>query len=399
MSISRLTKKVDALGSTWEQFKQVNDRRLSEVEKKGSADPLTIEQLGRMNSAIDGYKSRLDSVETVLNRPMGSVAGVEYGSADVNEHKQAFCGYLRKGIEDDLSHLEKKALSVGSDSDGGYLVTPSMSQNIVSAVFESSPMRQLASVETISSDSLEIIEDNDEAGAGWSAAEAAIVADSTTPDVGKKIINVHELVAQPKATQKLIDDSSVDVEAWLGGKLVDVFSRLENAAFINGNGVGKPKGILNYAAGTSWGQIEQIASGTSGEVDADSIIDLFYSLKEEYATHATFLMNRATAQQVRLLKEGSTGQYLWNPGLASGAADTLMGVPVMQAADMPTPAADSLSIALADFSRAYQIVDRTGVRILRDPFTEKPFVKFYTTKRVGGDVVNSEAIKLLKLSA
>jgi HK97 family phage major capsid protein len=399
MSISRLTKKVDALGSTWEQFKQVNDRRLSEVEKKGSADPLTIEQLGRMNSAIDGYKSRLDSVETVLNRPMGSVAGIEYGSADVNEHKQAFCGYLRKGIEDDLSHLEKKALSVGSDSDGGYLVTPSMSQNIVSAVFESSPMRQLASVETISSDSLEIIEDNDEAGAGWSAAEAAIVADSTTPDVGKKIINVHELVAQPKATQKLIDDSSVDVEAWLGGKLVDVFSRLENAAFINGNGVGKPKGILNYAAGTSWGQIEQIASGTSGEVDADSIIDLFYSLKEEYATHATFLMNRATAQQVRLLKEGSTGQYLWNPGLASGAADTLMGVPVMQAADMPTPAADSLSIALADFSRAYQIVDRTGVRILRDPFTEKPFVKFYTTKRVGGDVVNSEAIKLLKLSA
>ncbi len=402
MSITRLTKKVDNLGSAWEQFKSINDRRLQEIEKKGVADTLTLEQLNKINHVIDGYKSRLDHVETAVNRPvLGAVTGMETGKSFdpiVAEHKEAFCGYLRKGVEDDLSLLERKALSVGVDAEGGYMVTPTMSQTITQAIFESSPIRQLASVETISSDSLEIIEDYNEAGAGWSASETAAVSESTTPDIGKKIINVHELVAQPKATQKLIDDSSVDIEAWLSGKLVDVFSRLENAAFINGDGSGKPKGILTYTAGTSWGQIEQIDSGTDGETTADSLIELFYALKEEYATHATFLMNRATAQQVRQLKD-VTGGYIWNPGLAAGTFDTLMGVPVMMAADMPSPATNSLSVAVGDFSRAYQIVDRTGVRILRDPYTEKPFVKFYTTKRVGGDVINTEAIKILKLAA
>jgi len=397
MSINRLTKQVEALGGAWEQFKSVNDRRLHEIERKGSADPLTLEHLGKINHALDGYKERLSGVETALARPSfgGAVGG--FGSPIQNEHKEAFCAYLRKGVDDDLVHLEKKALSAGTDADGGFLVTPKMSNVITKTVFETSPMRQLAAVQTVSTDSLELIEDTVEAGAAWSASETAAVVDSTTPTIGKKTIVAHELVAQPKATQKLIDDASVDIEEWLAEKLTEVFVRKENTAFVSGDGIGKPNGILSYAAGVSWGQVEQVASGDSGNVTADSIIDLYYSLKEEYATHATFLMNRSTAQQVRLLKEATTGQYLWNPGLVAGAPDTLLGVPVMQAADMPTPAADSLSIALADFARAYQIVDRTDIRILRDPYTEKPFVKFYTTKRVGGDVVNFEAIKLLKL--
>ena len=159
MSISRLTKRVEAMGSAWEQFKGINDRRLHEIERKGSADPLTIEQLGKINNVIDGYKERLSSVETAISRP--SVGG-DFGSAltpVMSEHKEAFCGYLRKGVEDDLAFLEKKALSVGSDPDGGYLVTPNMSDRIIKSVFETSPMRQIAAVERISSDSLEIIDE------------------------------------------------------------------------------------------------------------------------------------------------------------------------------------------------------------------------------------------------
>lgn len=397
MTISQLTKKIDGLGRNWEEFKSVHERKLQEIEKKGSADVLTSEYLKRLNNSFDSQNERLSSLETAYSRPTYGKSYEQPYSNAVMEYKEAFNQYIRKGTEDDLAYFEKKALSVGSDPDGGYLVTPQISNKIIETVFETSPMRQLASIETISSDVLEIIEDNDEAAAGWTASETAVVTETATPTIGKKTITVHELVAQPKATQKLIDDSSIDIESWLASKLTDVFVRKENTAFVSGTGTGQPKGILTYAAGTAWGQVEQINSGTDATVTADSIIDLFYALKEDYVGQATFLMNRATAQQVRLLKD-SNGQYLWNPGLGAGMPDTLLGLPVKQAADMPSPASASLSIALADFKRAYQIVDRTGVRILRDPYTEKPFVKFYSTKRVGGDVTNFEAIKLLNLA-
>ena len=397
-TMTRLTKQVDSLGSAWEQFKQVNERRINEIEKKGHADTLTVDQLNRINHMIDSQKQRLDGMETAMSRP---AMGFDYGrvvNAAEAEHKEAFCQYLRKGVEEDLVHLEKKALSATSDPDGGYLITPQMSAAIARTVHETSPIRQLASVETISTDSLEVLEDTGEAAAGWTT-ETGAVSETATPQFGKKTIPVHELYAQPKATQKLIDDSSINIEAWLGEKLTDIFSRKENTTFVNGDGIGKPRGILTYAAGTDWASIEQLVSTSNGAVTSDSVIKLYYALKEDYATRATFLMNRATVQQVRLLKEATTNQYLWQPGLTAGAPDTLLGLPVMQAADMPAPATGSLSIALADFRRAYQIVDRYGIRILRDPYTEKPFVKFYSTKRVGGDVVNFEAIKLLKLSA
>lgn len=394
MQLSEISERVNALGNAWEQFKSVNDRRLREIEKKGGADPLTEDQLSRINNALDGYKERLGHMEVAMQRPgLGGEGKVEH-----NEHKAAFCQYIRKGIDNNLPGLEKKALSVGSDPDGGYLVTGGMAQHIVKTVFETSPMRNLAATQTISSDSLEVIEDYDEAAAGWTS-ESGSISDSDTPQIGKKIIPVHELYAQPKATQKLIDDASIDVEAWLADKLADIFSRKENTAFISGDGVGKPRGILSYAAGTGWGSIEQVDSGSNGAVTADSLFLLYYSLKEEYASRATFLMHRSIVQAVRLLKEATTNQYLWNPGLAAGAPDTLLGAPVVQAADMPIAATDSLSIVLGDFKAAYQIVDRVGIRTLRDPFTDKPFVKFYTTKRVGGDVVNFEAVKLLSLSS
>lgn len=399
MSTTEIASRVNALGTAWEQFKSVNDRRLQEVERKGSADPLTLDQLHNINHAMGNYKERLDRMETAMVRPTLGGGSALMTDPLTQEHKNAFCSYLRKGVEGDLPKLEAKALSVGSDPDGGYLVTATMSERIVKIVNETSPMRQLARVETISSDSLELIEDTQDFAAGWTT-ETGAVTTTDTPQLGKKVITLYELYAQPKATQKLIDDSSVDIEMWLSEKLADVFSRKENTAFISGDGSGKPKGILSYAAGTSWGQIEQLESAAgSALIDADSIVNLYYKLKEEYATRATFLMNRSVMQLVRLLKETTTGQYLWQPGLAAGAADTLMGIPVMQAADMPAAALDNLVIAVGDFQSAYQIVDRSGIRVLRDPYTDKPFVNFYTTKRVGGDVVNFEAIKLLKATA
>lgn len=397
MSLNEITNRVNALGSAWEQFKSVNDRRLQEIEKRGAADPLTLEQLNNINHALDDTKARLSQVETAVNRPAMAL-DYSYKSSDpmAHEHKAAFCAYLRKGVTSELVHWEQKALSVGSAPDGGYLVRPHISENIIKTVFETSPMRQVASVETISSDSLELIEDRMEADAGWTS-ETGARSDTNTPQISKKVIPVHEIYAQPKATQKLIDDAHIDIEVWLAEKLSDTFSHKENAAFINGDGVGKPRGILTYGAGTDWGQIEQIHSLSSGAITAEGIILLYYALKENYAVRASFMMNRASIQAVRLLKEPSTNQYIWQPGLATSVPDTLLGVPVIQAADMPVPSSGSLSVVVADFASAYQIVDRTGIRVLRDPFTDKPFVKFYTTKRVGGDVVNFEAVKLLKL--
>lgn len=399
MSITDVTDRVNALGNAWSEHKRINDQRLAEIERKGNADPLYSEHLNKIGNALDMHKSRLDAIETAAFRPaQGFEAKGEFSPAVHSQYTKAFCNYLRKGMDAGLEAMELKALSVGTDADGGYLVTPTMSANIVKTVADNSPMRSLASIETISSDALEIIQDYDAAASGWTT-ETGAVSDSTTPQIAKKTIAVFELYAQPKATQKLIDDSAVDIEAWLSEKVSDSFLAKENAAFISGNGTSQPKGILTYAAGTSFGQIEQVVSGAAGAVTADGIVELFYALKEEYAQRASFLMNRSVVQSVRLLKETTTDQYLWQPGLAAGAPDTLFGVPVVQAADMPVAAANSLSIAVADFARAYQIVDRIGIRVLRDPYTEKPFVKFYTTKRVGGDVVNFEAIKIQKLAA
>lgn len=397
MSLSEITDRVHQLGHAWEQFKQVNDARLRDIEKKGQADPLYNEHLSRINQALDSYKSRVDQLETAHARPGVAITEEKANRSSQSEYGKAFRLYLRKGMDAGLEHLQTKTLSAGIDADGGFLITDTMSERIVRIVNESSPMRRLATVETISSDALDVIEDTQDMGASW-VAETGVRADTTTPDIGKHVISVHEMFAQPKATQKLVDDASIDIEQWVAEKVGDRFARLESTAFISGTGTGQPQGILAYPAGTAWGQIQQVNSGTSAVVTGDSLIRLFYALKDEYARRATFLMNRSVVQSVRLLKGTTNDQYLWQPGLAAGAPETLLGVPVVHAADMPVAAANSLSVAVGDFRSGYLIVDRAGVRILRDPFTDKPFIKFYTTKRVGGEVVNYEAIKLLRLA-
>lgn len=388
---------VDALASAFEEFKAANDECLRQKADKGAVDTLTEAKVARLNHEIDGLRDGLDRTRASLNRPARGAAGAAIDDPAVAEHKAAFRSYLRKGDDSGLARIESKALSVESDPEGGYMVTPEMSATIVSTVFESSPLRAVAAVEAIGSDSLELLVDKAEAGAGW-VAETEARPETTTPDLAKVVIPVHEVYAEPRATQKLIDDASIDVEAWLAAKVADKFARMEATAFVAGTGVGQPRGILTYPAGTSWGQIEQVNSGTSAVIVADALIDLQHALKEAYDANAVWLVNRVAMGDIRKLKD-TTDQYLWQPGLQIDGVETLLGRPIHTAADMPAPAASSLSVAYGDFRRGYQIVDRIGIRVLRDPFTAKPYVKFYTTKRVGGDVVNFEAIKLQKLAA
>lgn len=398
MTIQEVTERVHTLGNAWEEFKHVNDARLNEIEHKGYADPLYLEHLRKINDAIDNTKSRIDRIETVQARPGFEMSGAT-SLAGNSEYKAAFNNYLRKGMDAALEALQTKALSVGTDSNGGFLVPNEVAQMIVGIVNESSPMRSLATVETISSDALDLVQDPNDFAAAWGDETTDRSAvDSATPSLSRLSIATFEMYSQPKATQKLIDDGSINIEQWIAQKVGDKFARLEATSFITGDGTTMPQGILSLPAGTTFGtQIEQKTTGVSAVVTADSLIQLYYALKDEYAKRATFLMHRTTVQAVRLLKEATTNQYLWQPGLTAGTPDSLLGVPVKISADMPVPGASSLSVAVGDFKRAYLIVDRIGIRTLRDPFTAKPFVKFYTTKRVGGVVMNTDAVKILKL--
>lgn len=306
-------------------------------------------------------------------------------------YRKAFRKYLRRD-EAGMSHEELKAMSVGSDPDGGVTVTPFMSARIVEKVFEGDPFRQLCNIETIGTDALELTEDLDEAGDGWEG-ETVVGAETTTPQLKKKRIQVHNQYARPRATQKLLEDSSINIEQWLANKVGQKFLRTEGAAFVTGDGIMRPRGFLTYANGTAYGQVEQTALGAAATITTDGLIDLQFSLLEEYLMRATWAMNRLTVASIMKLKDGD-GQYIWRPGILAGQPSTLLGLPMRMSTTMPIVAANALSLAIADWNEFYTIVDRLGITVQRDPFTVKPFVEFYTRRRVGGDVVNFQAGKI-----
>ena len=394
MHLNDITTKVNKLANTWEQFKSVNERRLDEIEKKGSSDPLTLNQLKKIDESMTKYQDSLDKIETVLNRPS---TGRDVLKSSDCEYKQAFCNYIKKGIESEIANLERKQLSNPNNEELGYSVTHKMNEHISTLLIQNSPMRQISSVMEISSDALELIEDREEGLSGWSQNSLTDIEATKETIFTKKTVLVHELYAQPKVTQKLIDDPRIDVEEWLSRKLANIFTKQENTAFINGDGAGKPKGILSYEDGTEWGKIERIKTATS-TLNADDVIKLFFSIKEIYANDTNFLMSRDALQKIRMLKDNN-GQYLWQPNLSENGKSSLFGVDIKVSTDMPNVENGKLPIAFGNFKSAYQIVDRGNMRVLRDPFTHKPYVKFYTTKRVGGDVVNFDAIKLLEISS
>ncbi len=411
------------IARAFDSFKSENDARLSQIERKGAADSMTELKVNRLNEEISKLSEESKSVKTAMSRSsLGLENSTEFkeadmfalerkhaftNGADVNtyrNYKSALNNYLRKNNAGS-SIEEVKSLSVGSDPDGGYAVTPDMSGRISSLVFETSPLRQVANVATIGTDALEGFNDLTDATSGW-VGETEGRTETGAPKIGEWRIPVHEQYAEPRATQKLLDDAMFDVEGYLAGKIADKLARMENSAFVNGDGIRKPRGILTYDAGVPSAEkfdvIEQLNSGADGafaSTDAgDALINLVYSLKSPYRDNAVFMMNRDTLAEVRKLKDAN-GNYLWQPDFQQKEGGTLLGFKVIEAEDMPAIGSDSLSIAFGDFNAGYQIVDRQGLNILRDSFTAKPYVKFYTTKRVGGDVVNFEAIKLMKFAA
>lgn len=411
----------DQFSKDWADFKTANTKLL-EAKAAGKSVADLEEKVSKLNASLDAHQAnadRLAKIETALKRlPNGSGSDSKL-TPEQAEHKAAYMAWVRKGADEGkLAEIERKALQVSDDTSGGFMVHADMGGRIVRRIFETSPIRQFATTTTISTDALEGPTDTNEADAGW-VGETGARAQTNTPKIGLWRIPTHELFAQPAATQKLLDDAAWDPETWLSGKIADKMARMENAAFVNGNGVTQPRGFLTYPtiaedAALDYTAIKKVGiikTGTANDfpavpatgsdpAQADPLINLIFSMKTQYreAAGTAFAMHRTTFGRVRRLRD-NLGNYLWQPGLG-GVPSTLMGYPIAEFNDMPALGATSkLAIAFANWREAYQIVDRQGVRVLRDPYTAKPFVLFYSVKRTGGDLVNFEAIKLLSFSA
>lgn len=434
----------DRIGEAFEAFKKSHDEEIVGI-KKGFSDVVTTDKLTRINEALDksveakaaldakieAERKHVDELEKKLNKLglsnddqgkrtlelkifNGTLAALaadrkkaftQLDETGLDAYKAAFDHYTREGKEN-LSNEEVKTLSAGSDPDGGYFVTPDVTGGIVKKVYETSPVRQLANVRTISTDSLEGIEDLGEAGAGY-AGEHTVSGDGTTPQVGKWKIDVHNLDTEPKVTQQLLDDAVIDVEGWLSEKIGAKFGRFENKEFVTG-AAGKIRGFLagypvaaDDGSGVDWGKIGYVGTGVNGDFAAttkgDKLHDLMGLLKNEYLPGAVWMTRRSVITTIRKFKDGQ-GNYLWQPSFVAGQPETILGHAVSRMEDFPVLATGSLSLAFGDLKQAYLVIDRQGIRVLRDPYTAKGYIKFYTTKRTGGGVVNFEAIKLMKFS-
>ena len=355
-----------------------------------------------MTTRLNQKEERQTMIQTksqpVTGRPVLSV------QAEVAApHQKAFDAYVRSGDDDGLRGLvlEGKAMSTAVAGDGGYLVDPQTAASVQSVLKSSASLRQVANVVTVEATSYDVLVDTSDVGHGW-ATETAGTTETGTPSIERITIPLHELSALPKASQRLLDDAAFDIEGWLAGRIADKFARAEAAAFVGGDGVDKPKGFLTHAKVDNdvwtWGNLGYVPTGVDGAFgSADVIVDVVYALGAPYRANAVFVMNSKTAGAVRKLKDAD-GRFLWSDGLAAGEPARLMGYPVLIAEDMPDIASGSHAIAFGDFGVGYTVAERPDLRILRDPFSAKPHVLFYATKRVGGDVSDFAAIKLVKFA-
>jgi HK97 family phage major capsid protein len=388
----------------FEAFKETNDERLARSEKR-AGDVVLDEKLARIDAAMDAQARRLDEITLKSARPaLGGERGAVRSAAAL-EHKQAFDVYVRAGESSGLRALELKALSVGSNPDGGYLVPPEVEIEIGRRLTAISPIRSIAGARAISGNVYKKPFMTAGPAVGW-VGETGARSQTASPTLDELSFPAMELYAMPAATSTLLEDSAVNIDEWLAQEVEQVFAAQEGTAFVTGDGANKPKGFLNYTtvanASWSWGNVGYIASGAAGAFPAsnpsDVLVDLIYAVNAGYRQNAVFVMNRKTQSAIRKFKD-TAGNYLWQPPAVAGGRASLMTFTVVEAEDMPDIAANSLSIAFGDFNRGYLIVDRAGVTVLRDPYTAKPYVLFYTTKRVGGGVQDFDAIKLMKFSA
>ena len=361
------------------------------VARQDAAD----QALGALRGDVEEVKSRLDKVSRAAGRPaLGDDAATP-------ELKGFVDGYLRHGRTGEL-----KSLTQGVPADGGYAVPRQIDAAIAAQLKKLSPIRGIAQVVQVGSSGYRKLISNGGTASGW-VSETAARPETATSKFTEIAPPFGELYANPSASQAMLDDAAFDLESWLAGEISGEFARAEGAAFISGSGTNQPKGFLTHPtsnagdAARAFGTLQFLVSGHATAFDAApeaKLIDLVQSLKAGHRQGAVFVMNSATLGQVRKFK-AADGTFIWQPGIIDGAPARLLGYPVIEAEDMPDVAANAFPIAFGNFANGYLIAERTDTRILRDPYTNKPFVNFYATKRVGGQVLDSDAIKLLKISA
>jgi HK97 family phage major capsid protein len=397
--------------AAFEAFKGANDARLDEIERKRSADTLLEEKVARIDQAVGAAQARLDRVVSEWRRPgiesdgrHPSVPAVGRATSPLHgeETKAAFDGYLKTGQS---FGLELKAgLSTASNS-AGYVVPEQTERAIERRLMAGSPMREIATVRTVGAGVFRKPVSTAGVASGW-VAETAARPETDPATLALLEFPSADLYANPAATQSLLDDALIDLDEWLAAEVEDAFAAQETTAFVTGDGVNKPRGFLSYPivadASAVWGEIGSVASGAAGAFaqnsPTDRLIDLVYAPKAQYRPNGRFVMNRKTVSAVRKFKDAD-GNYIWQPAQRAGETASLLGYRVTEIETMPDIAANSAAIAFGDFQRGYLIVDRAGVRVLRDPYSAKPYVLFYTTKRAGGGVQNFDAIKVMKFSA
>jgi HK97 family phage major capsid protein len=431
--IAEVKSLIEKQGQAWEEFKKTNDALIA-AKADGKAFGDLEAKLVKVTADLDKLaemKSTVEAALTKINRPdFGSdkeaVSLVEEakgfnharkqnpnmrGEIGVDEYKaykSAFWNMVRKG-RDSLEEGERKAMIAGDDANGGYFLPPPTVGRIVKKLYELSPIRAIATVQPISTSALAGLYDNDQGTAAY-VGEIASRTNTTTPTLGKYRLEAFEIYANPKASQTLLDDAAVDVEAWLADKIANKFGRFEASEFINGIGANAVSGFaVAYTlaatgdATRTWGQIEKVKTGANGDFaassPADKLFDLLQAFKTQYLNNAKWVTTREVIAKIRKFKEATTNAYMWQPGLQQGTPDSLLGYPIVMAQDVPALATGSASLWMGDWKEAYTIVDRQGMRTIRDNLTDKPNVQFYTTARVGGGVLNFEAIKAMTFEA
>jgi HK97 family phage major capsid protein len=400
--------KLDAIHRAFEEFKSKQNTVIAEEIKTATSDVVRREEVDRINATITKelaeLRDGLKAAELAAKRP---AIGDGRMTAAQAEHKEAWTKWVRKGVDAGLEDLERKALNVTTSADGGFAVPEQLDRTILDLIKLVSPVRSVANVITIGGADYKKLVNLHGTASGW-VGETSSRAETSSPQFAELSPFMGEIYANPAATQRALDDVFFDAEAWLADEIALEFAQAEGTAFISGDGTNKPKGFLAYTINASadgvrtFGHLQAIKTGvaagfratTTSSNPGDTFIDVIHSMKSPLRQGASWMMNTATEAAVRKFRDVD-GNYIWRPGLVEGQPSSILGYPVVEAANMPDIATTSNPIAFGNWRRGYTIVDRMGTRMLRDPYTNKPYVMFYTTKRVGGMVVDSEAIKIL----
>lgn len=393
VELKEIKEVADELGGKFTEFKNANDKRLEAIDQEKSALSGKVDAINEQLSDLEDVKTQLETLQKQQNRP-GTT------NAEAEAYKRDFIKFITKG---DASGIQTKAVNTTTDADGGFAVPEELDRSILEIERDMSPMRQVCNTITVSTDDYKRVVNIGGAASGW-VGETDSRPETNAPKLATVSAFMGEIYANPAATQKSLDDIFFNAEQWLTSELAIEFSEKEGAAYLSGDGTNKPKGILAYTLAQTaddaraFGTVENMLAAGTDAITSDELISLIYKAKAGYRRNASFMMNRLTLAEIRKLKD-SQGQYLWQPSLQAGQPSSLLGYGVVENDDMAVSAANANTVMFGDFSRAYTIVDRIGTRVLRDPYTNKPYVNFYTTRRTGGMLTDSNAVKVLTQAA